>query len=60
MEFPGRAINLEQAAAVQRDLVAVAISMRLVDSVEFGRIAAQTAKQVIVQKGSGSRARTEL
>ena len=50
VEFEGAQLTLEQAAALQPGLVAGDIYEIAIDSVEFGRIAAQAAKQVIVQK----------
>ena len=50
VEFEDAQLTLEQAAALQPDLVAGDIYEIAIDSVEFGRIAAQAAKQVIVQK----------
>ena len=52
LEFPSRQVTLEAARAMEPDLdiqVGDYIEEEI-DSVEFGRIAAQTAKQVIVQK----------
>jgi len=43
-------ITLDQAHEKQADIAAGDYIEELVDSVEFGRIAAQTAKQVIIQK----------
>ena len=52
LEFPSRQVTLEAARAMEPDLD-IQIGDYIeeeIDSVEFGRIAAQTAKQVIVQK----------
>ena len=52
LEFPSRQVTLEAARAMEPDLdleIGDFIEEEI-DSVEFGRIAAQTAKQVIVQK----------
>jgi transcription termination/antitermination protein NusA len=50
LEFPDAQMTVAQAAEHQADLVAGAVYEIPIESVEFGRIAAQTAKQVIVQK----------
>lgn len=50
VEFPDREIGLEEARKTKKD---VQIGERIeepMESIEFGRIAAQTARQVIVQK----------
>jgi N utilization substance protein A len=49
-EFPERQIKLTYAVKEQPDILAGEIIERKVDSVDFGRIGAQKAKQVIVQK----------
>ena len=52
LEFPSRQVTLEAARAMEPDLD-IQIGDYIeeeIESVEFGRIAAQTAKQVIVQK----------
>jgi N utilization substance protein A len=50
IEFEDAQLTVEQAAALQPGLAAGDIYEIAIDSVEFGRIAAQAAKQVIVQK----------
>jgi len=50
LEEPLRQITLEAANLDQPELVLGDFIEEQIDSVEFGRIAAQTAKQVIVQK----------
>ena len=50
LEFPERQITLEAAQIDEPDLVEGDFIEEPMESVEFGRIAAQTAKQVIVQK----------
>jgi N utilization substance protein A len=50
MEFPPRQIRLEDALKVRPDIAVGEYIEEPMESVEFGRIAAQTAKQVIVQK----------
>jgi len=50
LEFPARQIRLEDVRKVQDDIEIDGYTEESMDSVEFGRIAAQTAKQVIVQK----------
>ncbi len=50
LEFPDAQMTVAQAVEHQADLVAGAVYEIPIESVEFGRIAAQTAKQVIVQK----------
>ena len=50
IEFPDAQMTVAQAEEQQADLVAGAVYEIPIESVEFGRIAAQTAKQVIVQK----------
>jgi transcription termination/antitermination protein NusA len=50
LEFPLRQITLEAAQIDDPDIELGAFVEEPIDSVEFGRIAAQTAKQVIVQK----------
>ncbi len=50
LEFPLRQITLEAAQIDDPDIKAGDFIEEQIDSVEFGRIAAQTAKQVIVQK----------
>lgn len=49
-EFPERQIKVSYAGKEQEDAVAGDVIERKVDSVDFGRIGAQKAKQVIVQK----------
>ncbi|NGY06144.1 transcription termination factor NusA [Solimonas terrae] len=49
-EFPERQIKLSYAGKEQEGAVAGDVIERKVDSVDFGRIGAQKAKQVIVQK----------
>ncbi len=46
----GTQLTTEEAAEVNPDLKVGDVHTEVVDNVEFGRIAAQTAKQVIVQK----------
>ncbi|NKB36739.1 MAG: transcription termination/antitermination protein NusA [Gammaproteobacteria bacterium] len=50
LEFPTRQIFIKDAVEQADDLEEGAFIEEAMDSVEFGRIAAQTAKQVIVQK----------
>ncbi|HKK16876.1 MAG TPA: transcription termination factor NusA [Gammaproteobacteria bacterium] len=50
LEFPTRQIKLSDAREKQADIQAGDYIEEPMQSVEFGRIAAQTAKQVIVQK----------
>jgi N utilization substance protein A len=50
LEFPTRQIRLSDARARQPEIEAGQFVEEPMPSVEFGRIAAQTAKQVIVQK----------
>ena len=50
LEFPGAQLSILQAQDRQAGLVGGDIFEIPIESVEFGRIAAQTAKQVIVQK----------
>lgn len=50
IEFPSRQIKLKDALANNSDIEVGQFVEKPIDSVEFGRIAAQTAKQVIVQK----------
>lgn len=50
IEFPGAQLTLTDAKEKDASLEVEGRYEILVDSVEFGRIAAQTAKQVIVQK----------
>ncbi|MDX1692775.1 MAG: transcription termination factor NusA [Ketobacteraceae bacterium] len=49
-EFPGRHLTLEEAKEFDEKLEIGDIYDEPIESIEFGRIAAQTAKQVIVQK----------
>lgn len=49
-EFPERVLTLEEAKEIDPKLEIGNIHEEPIESVEFGRIAAQTAKQVIVQK----------
>src|SRR5690625_2972661 len=50
LEFPEQQIPLSQAQQKQADAEVGGTIEEPMDSVEFGRIAAQTAKQVIVQR----------
>lgn len=50
VEFEDAQLTIEQAVDLQPGLTAGDIYEIAIDSVEFGRIAAQAAKQVIVQK----------
>ncbi|MGA2654545.1 MAG: transcription termination factor NusA [Gammaproteobacteria bacterium] len=50
VEFPDRELTVEQAQEKKPGAVVGDIIEEQIESVEFGRIAAQTAKQVIVQK----------
>ncbi|MEW5756958.1 MAG: transcription termination factor NusA [Pseudomonadota bacterium] len=50
VEFPERQLSLEQARASKPNIQVGEFIEEPMESVEFGRIAAQTAKQVIVQK----------
>ncbi|MCG8317194.1 MAG: transcription termination factor NusA [Pseudomonadales bacterium] len=49
-EFPGRHLTLEEGKEFDSKLEIGDIYDEPIESIEFGRIAAQTAKQVIVQK----------
>ncbi len=50
IEFPSRQVTLKDSLADNPDIEIGQFIEKPIDSVEFGRIAAQTAKQVIVQK----------
>jgi len=50
LEFPDKQIYLSEAKKIDPDVEVEGFIEEPMDSVEFGRIAAQTAKQVIVQK----------
>jgi len=50
IEFPSRQVTLKDSLADNPDIEIGQFIEKPMDSVEFGRIAAQTAKQVIVQK----------
>ena len=50
MEFPDRQITVSDARAVRPEIQVGGFIEEPMESVSFGRIAAQTAKQVIVQK----------
>ena len=50
LEFPTRQIRLSEAKQINPDIEVGDYTEEPMKSVEFGRIAAQTAKQVIVQK----------
>ena len=50
LEFPDRELRMIDAVDVNPDAEPGGYAEEPIDSVEFGRIAAQTAKQVIVQK----------
>jgi N utilization substance protein A len=50
LEFPERELRMIDAVDVDPDATPGGIVEEAIESVEFGRIAAQTAKQVIVQK----------
>ncbi len=50
IEYPDRQISLENAVAKQADVALGNFVTEAMDSVAFGRIAAQTARQVIMQK----------
>jgi N utilization substance protein A len=50
IEFPSRQIGLSEAQEKQADIEVGGFIEEPMESVDFGRIAAQTAKQVIVQK----------
>jgi N utilization substance protein A len=50
LEFPSREITLDAAKELEPDIGAGDYIEEEIESVAFGRIAAQTAKQVIVQK----------
>ena len=50
IEFPDKQISLEEAQKIDESLAAGDFVEEEMESVPFGRIAAQTAKQVIVQK----------
>ncbi len=49
-EFPGRHLTLDEAHDIDKKLNIGDTWEEPIESIEFGRIAAQTAKQVIVQK----------
>lgn len=49
-EFPGRHLTLEEAHDFDPNLKIGDVYEEPIESIDFGRIAAQTAKQVIVQK----------
>ncbi len=49
-EFPERVLTLEEAKEINKKLEIGDVHEEPIESVGFGRIAAQTAKQVIVQK----------
>ena len=49
-EFPGRHLTLDEAQEIDPKLQIGDIYEEPIESIDFGRIAAQTAKQVIVQK----------
>lgn len=49
-EFPGRHLTLDEAHDIDKSLQIGDTWEEEIESIEFGRIAAQTAKQVIVQK----------
>lgn len=49
-EFPGRHLTLDEAHDFDPKLTIGDVFEEKIDSIDFGRIAAQTAKQVIVQK----------
>ncbi len=50
LEFPGRQVKFKDSLEDNPDIEIGQFVEKSMDSVEFGRIAAQTAKQVIVQK----------
>ena len=50
LEFPDQQLLLAQAQQTHPDIEIGAVIEEPIDSVDFGRIAAQTAKQVIIQK----------
>ncbi len=50
IEFPDKQLNLEEAKKIDKALEAGDFVEESMESVPFGRIAAQTAKQVLVQK----------
>lgn len=50
IEFPDKQLNLEEAKKIDEALEAGDFVEESMESVPFGRIAAQTAKQVLVQK----------
>ncbi len=50
LEFPERELRMIDAVDIDPDATPGGIVEEAIESVEFGRIAAQTAKQVIVQK----------
>src|SRR5690606_16814301 len=50
LELPGQQIRLSEARKKRADVDVGDTIEELMESVEFGRIAAQTAKQVILQK----------
>ena len=50
LEFPDRELRMDDAVDVDKAAVPGGYVEESIESVEFGRIAAQTAKQVIVQK----------
>lgn len=50
LEFPNQEMTLKQAREIDSDLEVGDVIEEPVESVKFGRIAVQQAKQVIVQK----------
>lgn len=50
LEFPGRQIHLKHALAIDAELQVGDLVEEPVESVEFGRIAAQQAKQIILRE----------
>ncbi|MGR8935105.1 MAG: transcription termination factor NusA [Gammaproteobacteria bacterium] len=50
VEFPDEQMTLEEARKLKADVVLDEFVEQPIESVDFGRIAAQTAKQVIIQK----------
>ena len=59
VEFPGHQITLEAARLDNPDAQVGDVVEEEIESVEFGRIAAQTAKQVIIHRVPGPRRRVD-
>ena len=59
IEFPEKQLSVAEAKKIDDNLEAGDFVEEEMESVPFGRIAAQTAKQVIVQKSQRSRERSD-